>query len=857
MNRLKFGFVIIIIIFFTSCKKNQKVELNSKTLITTSIAFEWILDSLDAAKGISYITHTIINNSTDTLDRDWTIYYNQLVGGPNQKSIPISIKVDQVNGTFYSIKPTNQFPILGPKDAYSYQYQMPVPVIRQSDVPLGMYLVKGEGSALTIKNVNITGLNSEVLSALPLENATKRYKENGFYKNVAPDIENTIIPAAKSVESGNGTLELNDNINYSISGDLENEANWLKYLLTQSFSGQVSKNKKGQIQLILNNLATEKEGTYSLIVNDKNVIISSSTKSGIINGISSLAQLINANYYKKPSKSISLPFVKIEDSPDYSYRGLMLDVARHFHSAQSVKSILDMMAFYKLNKFHWHLGDDEGWRVEIPDLPELTDVGARRGHTLDEVASGHLQPAYGSGPHPAHSYGSGWYSREEYIDILRYAAARHIEVIPEFDMPGHARAAITAMKVRYKKYMKEGNKEEAERYLLSDPADISVYNSAQGYGDNSFCVCRESTFAFVEKVLQEVIAMHEEAGAPLTTFHSGGDEVAYGSWQKSPVCKDFIKANSESISHSDDLQPYFTNRYKSLIAKYGLVTAGWEEYLLKNSSEGHDGKVLNPKFIGENMMPFVWNATWGWGREDMAYKLANAGYKTVMCNSAQLYFDMAYNMDPEETGLMWTGMVDAQNPYYLVPEDIYSLPRKKNKVGAVIDDDLFSNHIRLTEEGKKNILGIQGHLWSETVTSNEKIQYYLFPKSLSLSERAWNAYPQWADISDKEERWATMQKDWSVFTNKIGQHHMPLMDHLWGGIGYRIPLPGMAINNGKLNANIRYSGLRMRYTTDGSEVTRKSKVYNGPFTVTDNMKNIKMRAFTDNGRMSRESVLEL
>ena len=144
------------------------------------------------------------------------------------------------------------------------------------------------------------------------------------------------------------------------------------------------------------------------------------------------------------------------------------------------------------DRFHFHLTDDEGWRLEIPDLPELTSVGGRRGHTLEEHT--HLQPAYGSGPSTDNEAGSGYFSRADYIDILRWAKDRHIEVIPEIDVPGHARAAIIAMEARYKNLMDAGNEAAANEYLLIDKQDESSYRSVQGYTDNTTCVCQESLY---------------------------------------------------------------------------------------------------------------------------------------------------------------------------------------------------------------------------------------------------------------------------------------------------------------------------------------------------------------------------
>ena len=850
--------LILCSVLFTlsNCTPEKKqVSVPSKKLSTNDVSFTWQLDSLNLEKRVSYITSTIHNNTDSTLTNSWSLYYNQILGGPDQSSLPKEIIVKRHSGTFFSIHPSETFQELKANSSFSYSYEMQVPIIRECDVPIGMYIVQDESEPLLLENVEVKGLNQSVLKDLPLENPERRFVENQSTTRMSLMPFDMIIPRPKRTRDLGGLFTFKHNISYSTSEGLEREAKWLKTILSQSFTGDITESESGQIQLVIDKAYQESEGGYYLNINDNGVLITANHPEGIFNGISSLGQLVSPKSYQNPSRTIQVSYTEIYDGPAYPYRGIMLDVSRNFHEVESVKKLLDAMAFYKLNKLHFHLGDDEGWRVEIPGLPELTEVGARRGHTLDEVKSGFLQPAYGSGPHPdpKDSYGSGWYTRDEYIDILRYATDRHIEVIPEFDMPGHARAAIIAMDYRYEKYMAAGDKEKAEQYLLSDPTDSSKYRSAQGYGDNSMCVCRESTFDFVEKVLSEVVEMYEEAEAPLKVFHSGGDEVAYGSWQKSPICQDFIKANSESVSNTNGLQPYFTNRYKSIIAKYGLVTAGWEEFVLKNSSAGHHGKELNPKFIGENMQPFVWNATWGWGREDMAYQLANAGYKTVMCNSAQLYFDMAYNMDPKESGLMWTGMVDTKNPFFLIPDDIYAMPYKKNNIGVVVDDRLFDNHVRLTEEGRKNMLGIQGHLWSETVVNAEKIDYYLFPKTLGLSERAWTGSPSWPMIEDTDERWETMQKAWHEFANKVGQRHLPILDHIFGGIDYRIPLPGITSSDNQMMTNVRFPGITMRFTTDGSEPDENDPIVRGPI---DGI-NIKVKAFSTSGRSSRTSELNI
>ena len=237
------------------------------------------------------------------------------------------------------------------------------------------------------------------------------------------------------------------------------------------------------------------------------------------------------------------------------------------------------MAFYKLNKFHFHITDDEGWRLEIPGLPELTDVGSKRGYSKNELEM--LNPAYGSGPHPNEneSYGTGYYSKADFVEILKYAKARHIEVIPELDFPGHARAAIISMKARQKRFMAEGKEAEANEYVLHDSKDASRYRSIQLYDDNVICVCQESTYRFLAKITDEVVSMYEAAGLELKNVHIGGDEVPHpskedldhGAWKGSPKCNALLEAD-EDYNNSEELFYYFVDRFSKILEDRNIET---------------------------------------------------------------------------------------------------------------------------------------------------------------------------------------------------------------------------------------------------------------------------------------------
>jgi hexosaminidase len=258
---------------------------------------------------------------------------------------------------------------------------------------------------------------------------------------------------------------------------------------------------------------------YELVVDAKDgVRVTGNSPAGVFYGLQSLRSLFPVPGRPGVAAPLALPALRVVDAPRFAYRGFMLDVARNFQPKAEVFRVLDLMARYKLNVLHFHLTEDEGWRVEIPSLPELTTVGARRAHTLD--SSLHLPPAFGSGHDVANPYGSGFYTRADYADILRYAAARHIEVVPEVEMPGHARAAIKAMEARARTLREKGDAKGAGQYLLSDPEDRSVYTSAQGYHDNVMNPALESTYAFIGRVVGDLVVLHREAGVPLLHLRS-------------------------------------------------------------------------------------------------------------------------------------------------------------------------------------------------------------------------------------------------------------------------------------------------------------------------------------------------
>jgi hexosaminidase len=528
----------------------------------------------------------------------------------------------------------------------------------------------------------------------------------------------------------------------------------------------------------------------------------------------------------------------------------MMDVARNFQAKEQVLKILDLMALYKLNVLHFHLNDDEGWRLEIPALPELTEVGGRRGHTLDGKA--HLPPSYGSGPEPGLLPGSGFYSKADFVEILKYARDRHIRVIPEVESPGHARAAIKAMDARYARLQQAGRPDEAQRYLLRDLQDQSVYRSVQDWNDNVMNVALPSTYTFIETVVDEILAMYREAGAPISTIHVGGDEVPAGVWEKSPAVQALLQNNPE-VKTADDLWYYYFGKVNDILKARNLYLSGWEEVAMrKTKQKGRLRYIPNPDFVRENFHAYVWNNVWGAGQEDLAYRLANAGYKVILAPVTNMYLDMAYYQDFAEAGYYWGSFIDVDKPFYFVPLDYYKSAREDLQ-GKPLNKAILAGKERLTETGKANIVGLQCLLWSETVKSPERQEYMLLPKLLGFAERAWAPDPYWAREKDPAKSNAAYNQAWKQFVASLGKRELPRLDYYKGGFHYRIPTAGVVLEKGQVKANVQFPGMHIRYTTDGSEPAAGSKAYTGPITAKGT---IRFKVFNASGRAGRTTEIK-
>ena len=418
-----------------------------------------------------------------------------------------------------------------------------------------------------------------------------------------------IIPLPKSVTQESGSFLLTDGMTIGISDpSLKPAAEYLASLLARStgYHLSVMEGQDGDIQLSLADSFSPKEGSYSLHVGKKNITISSGNYGGFIAGIQTLRQLFPAEIesaVELPGNTWALPAVTITDEPRFSWRGVMLDVSRHFYSPDEVKELLDLMALYKLNKFHWHLTDDQGWRIEIKKYPLLTEKGAwrpfnsqdrecmRRAKAEDnkdfEIPAEKLRIVQGDT-----LYG-GFYTQEEIKDIVKYAGIRGIDVIPEIDMPGHMLAAV------------------------SNYSGVSCF-AQTGWGksfSSPVCPGKDSALEFCKNVYAEIIPLF-----PYKYIHLGADEVEKTNWKKCPDCQKRMK--DEGLKTEEELQSWFVHYMEHFFNEHGKNLIGWDEILEGGLSE---------------------TATIMWWRNWHPQSLPEAtaqGNQAIYCPNANFYLDV-------------------------------------------------------------------------------------------------------------------------------------------------------------------------------------------------------------------------
>ncbi|PFX20833.1 Beta-hexosaminidase [Stylophora pistillata] len=600
-----------------------------------------------------------------------------------------------------------------------------------------------------------------------------------------------VIPSPSKISRDENPQFMFINKEWTVSGDkgLQNELQFLSDKLGLKVSSSIDSSSK-TILLTLAPVAFESNqdqspstanDSYSLEVGDSKelITITGQSSSGVFYGIQTLLALMNERG--------EVTAVSIKDSPRFSYRGLMVDVARNFKSKQDIMKVLDAMAMYKMNKFHFHLSDSEGWRLEIPGLEELTTIGSRRCFDLQEKKC--IMTQLGSGVDTSTS-GTGFYSTEDYREILRHAARRHIQVIPEFDLPGHSHAAVKSMRARFDRLVQEGKDKEANRFLLSDFNDKSSYTTIQGFSDDTVNPCINSTYTFLDFILSTLSRLHSDI-QPLTFYHFGGDEVPNGAWVNSPECQKMGHRLTKRY-----LMDVFVEGVSRITRKHGLNIGGWSDSF-STVADGNMAIGLKKTIIkNENAVAYFWGANF---EEETISRLLRGGYKVVLTPARFLYFDHSQEHDFNERGLNWA--------------EKYTDIRKT---------------FGYSPPGNQNILGLEGTMWGELIRTADQMHSMIFPRLLAAAERAWHK-GSWEDLWG-EERQKQLDEDWVNFANTLGHRELVRLDKI--GVPYRVPPPVARIvckaACNKLHVTTELPGLKVEYSKDDgltwNDVTPETEV---------------------------------
>jgi hexosaminidase len=809
-----------------------------------NLHIKWELVANKHKEGQFLATLTFTNNATVTLPTTgWKLYFNLRYHGRNLTSQNDQLVIQHESGDLFYIAPTERFQSLAAGKSFQCQFTGNRIVANTYDTPAGFFFVDlaNPGVAVPLSKPELMPIPPGQIQ--PVMDAEEIFKANSTLQ-AQVDPGNRVFPTPVKQVALTSAFKFDKNTVINSDPAFASEANYLASETEKLFGSKALINGEKKTPTIELKKAAMPAEAYRLSIDGSGIVIEANDRAGMFYGIQSLKSLLPADVYKTKQERITINGIRVEDQPRFAVREFMLDVARNFQTKAEILKVLEVMSLYKLNIFHFHLTDDEGWRLEIPGLPELTDIGSKRGYPYQENTQ--LHPAYGSGVEGSKTGQTGFYSRQDFLEILKYAQARHITVIPEIEAPGHARAAIKSMEARYQKYVKQGNMLEAKRYLLTDLEDQSTYSSAQYFKDNVMNVALPSTYAFIEKVIDEISAMYKDAGVPFKQIHMAGDEVPNGSWEKSPVVKAFQQQNP-AITTTKDLWRYYFDQVKSILAKRNLGMYGWQELVVgtQTNSEHH---IIDKSFVNADVTLDAW---WNlYGNEDIPYQLANAGYKTILTCFDYFYFDLAYSSSFQEPGDGWIGFLDIDKGFGFIPFDYYRNSQTDIR-GLPLPNGFYHDKEVLKPESRANILGLQGALWGENLTSPEVMEYLLLPRLHALAERAWAPDPAWASTTDAVSADQEFRSDWSAFATKTARELLKLDYN--GSYHYRIPAPGAAVIDGKVHANCQLPGFVIRYTTNGKEPSVSDKIYTAPFTANGN---IRLRAFNSMGRGSLTTILE-
>lgn len=800
---------------------------------------QYLVDYIAAKLKVEYIRSGIFNgrrkyvaltNSGQSAitGGNWTIYFSQVEGigsgVANKRSFHVEqsgVIVRHLDQWLYSIEPAEHSP-----GNYTFQ-----PILPNQTLVVRAESSKLDSRSYAFPNWYVSGhlLEPRIIRSTESRRAdfagdfgtlspSARYNQNRVrdLKRAAK----MIIPTPRSIKNiSDGIVVVETDWRIAYPKELMQEASFIAEKLQLSLF-ESDKEGPRTVSIGLTDLTKFfRNASEPVIINeaytlkikqDSSIIVRGQTSAGVFYGLQSLVSLLANSHDGR-----TVPLVEILDAPRLEYRGLMLDVARNFIKKSEIIRTLDVMAMYKLNKLHFHLSDDQGWRIEIPALPELTQIGSLRGHDIAEEKC--LLPYFGSSPIMAFNKGQ-YYTVRDYQDILEHAKRRHIEVIPEIDMPGHAHAAIQSMRMRYKRLKREGGSEEfASKFNIFDVDDASWYFGVNQQKDTAINPCLNSTYTFVEEILSSIINLHKDI-QPLKIIHFGGDEVPRGAFAKSPICKNFL-INNPTLRGK--LKSYFMKSVISAADRYNVTIQAWEDGLMPN----RDALPLDvSEWTSKNDVTI--NA---WTNPRILFPYANAGYKVVLSQASRLYLDHPYEADEEEIGLFWaTRSINSRLMFtFTVPlfadKNAISYHEARRVYGLRPHDD--------TELYRpENIIGMEASLWGEMLRSTEDVQHMLYPRLLAVAERAWHMadWEKLGNLSDGNDFHRLQDDDWTDFANTVGYKELKRLDLL--GIHYRLPTPGLKISaetgsvlaDGTLqettvSVNTEFPGTLVQYSKDGGK----------------------------------------
>jgi hexosaminidase len=495
-----------------------------------------------------------------------------------------------------------------------------------------------------------------------------------------------IIPLPESINENGDTFTITNQTKIYYEKGLKQQAKLLSAALSPAtgFDFEISDGKKTLKNVILLKLAAKKSAnkeSYKLSVKNDQIIIEGNTAAGVFYGTQTLLQMLPAGIYNKERQKTVAWKIKgatIEDAPLYPWRGMMLDVARYFFEKEYVLRFIDMMAMYKMNTLHLHLVDDAGWRIEIKKYPKLTSVGAWRGEGENRVG--------------------GYYTQEDIKEMVAYAAARNVDIIPEIELPAHALASIAA----YPYLSCTG-----EQYTVQTQHSISL---------EIYCVGKESTFSFLQDVFAETFTLF-----PSKYIHIGGDEAVYDRWKACPHCQ---KRKADlGLKTEKELQVYFNRRVQKMVRKYGKTIVGWDEII-------EDG--LEEKAVG-----MIWHD------QQKAFKASQGGHYSVMSLTGYCYFDVAESSIPGEMkAATWLPPISLEKVYQLNPM-LKGLDEKYRPQILGASATLWSDQF------------IHGTILQELPLINENrsekyFDYLTFPRLSALAEVCWTPL--------EKQNWTSFEK---------------------------------------------------------------------------------------------------